>query len=83
MKLADFSVEITNPNQSATSETDSITLTQSLDIGLGTLTMISNHREIEKTIMELGVGEWVVVIHQRLQQLNLLDVINNRSEKRC
>ena len=68
-----------NPNQSATSETDSITLTQSLDIGLGTLTMISNHREIENYN---GTWGWGMGSGNSptTSTTNLLDVINNRSE---
>ena len=68
-----------NPNQHATSETDSYTLTQSLDIGIGTLTMISNHREIENYNgtwgWGMGSGNSTTT-----STTNLLDVINNRSE---
>ena len=68
-----------NPNQQTTSETDSYTLTQSLDIGIGTLTMISNHREIENYNgtwgWGMGSGNSTTT-----STTNLLDVINNRSE---
>ena len=68
-----------NPNQHTTSETDSYTLTQSLDIGIGTLTMISNHREIENYN---GTWGWGMGSGNSptTSTTNLLDVINNRSE---
>ena len=55
-----------NPNQQTTSETDSYTLTQTLDLEIGTLTVISNHREIENYN---GTWGWALVIHQQLLQL--------------
>ena len=68
-----------NPNQGVTSDTDSFTLTQSLDLGIGTLTMISNHREIENYN---GTWGWGMGSGNSptTSTTNLLDVINNASE---
>ena len=68
-----------NPNQNATSETDSYTLTQSLDLGIGALTMISNHREIENYN---GTWGWGMGSGNSptTTTTNLLDVINYAQE---
>ena len=68
-----------NPNQQTTSETDSYTLTQTLDLEIGTLTVISNHREIENYNGTWGWGMGSGN-SSTTTTTNLLDVINNPSE---
>ena len=68
-----------NPNQNATSDVDSITLTQTLDLSFGELTLISNNREIENYngTWGWGMGNGPSAT---TTTTNLLDVINNPSE---
>ena len=68
-----------NPNQQVTSDTDSFTLTQTLDMEIGTLTIISNHREIENYNGTWGWGMGSGN-SSTTTTTNLLDVINNASE---
>ena len=68
-----------NPNQQVTSDTDSFTLTQTLDLEIGTLTIISNHREIENYNGTWGWGMGSGN-SSTTTTTNLLDVINNPSE---
>ena len=68
-----------NPNQNAASDVDSITLTQTLDLSFGELTLISNTREIENYngTWGWGMGNGPSAT---TTTTNLLDVINNPSE---
>ena len=68
-----------NPSQKTTSETDSYTLTQTLDLDFGTLTLISNHREIENYNGTWGWGMGSGS-SSTTSTTNLLDVLNNPSK---
>ena len=68
-----------NPNQNVTSDTDSYTLTQTLDMEIGTLMLISNHREIENYNGTWGWGMGSGN-SSTTTTTNLLDVINNPSK---
>ena len=69
-----------NPNQHATTDTDSFTLTQNFDLSFADLTIISNHREIDNYNgtwgWNMGNGPHLT----RAGNSNLLDVINNPSK---
>ena len=69
-----------NANQSASTATDSYTLTQNFDLSFADLTVISNHREIDNYNgtwgWNMGNGPHLT----RSGNSNLLDVINNPSD---
>jgi len=69
-----------NPNQSASTATDSYTLTQNFDLSFADLTVISNHREIDNYNGTWGWNMGNGPHLSRAGNSNLLDVINNPSD---
>ena len=69
-----------NPNQQATTDTDSFTLTQNFDLSFADVTIISNHREIDNYNGTWGWNMGNGPHLSRAGNSNLLDVINNPSK---